>query len=133
MAGSGGPYLERAAELSWIADFEDAVASDLSVFHRIDAPLASIGSAHLVRLAEYLPAYNGAVAACLRPIVEAEHRSALGDAGAMFPADPDHYPSTPSPVPAIESAPSTNDIASLAAASQRDAGWGIPTIEYLGG
>lgn len=55
-----GPLEERALELSWIADLEPEVVSDLRVFHRVDDPYA-LDSALFFTWAEQLPHYQGAV------------------------------------------------------------------------
>lgn len=54
-------------ELLWLLELADDVASDLSVFHRIDEEeVPQMPSIRYVRLATRLGAYSGAVAARLR-------------------------------------------------------------------
>lgn len=48
--------------MQWTVDLEDEIASDLSVFHRIDDP-AELDAARYFRLAELLASYDGAVRA----------------------------------------------------------------------
>lgn len=58
--------MESAGELlPWILPHLGAIASDLSVFHRIDDP-DDIGMPKFVRLLEHLTAYNGAYLVSLR-------------------------------------------------------------------
>lgn len=49
----------------WLLDLTDEVASDLSVYHRID-DWESMSARRYCRLVPLLPAYGGAVAAALR-------------------------------------------------------------------
>lgn len=46
--------------MQWTIDLEHEIASDLSVFHRIDDP-SSLDAPRYFRLAELLPFYDGAV------------------------------------------------------------------------
>jgi hypothetical protein len=53
--------MARTAEVLWVLDHLDDIASDLSAFHRIDN-YEQMGSVRFLRLAYRLPAYGGVMA-----------------------------------------------------------------------
>lgn len=71
----------------WLLDLTDEVASDLSVFHRID-DWESMSARRYCRLAPLLPAYGGAVAAGLRRLVQQEQERAQEQAAPVYRAGP---------------------------------------------
>lgn len=125
-----GPLVARAVELSWIADYEPEVASDLSALHRIDDPM-SMDCARYFRLAELLPAYEGAVRmAALRDVRESRTSPEGGgsddDVAAARHAAVATGMSDPGQVGAGEVV-AVDDVAALAAMSQQP---GFPGITY---
>lgn len=70
----------------WLLDLTDEVASDLSVYHRID-DWESMSARRYCRLVPLLPAYGGAVAAGLRRMLqEAQPAAPTQAAAASRPA-----------------------------------------------
>lgn len=91
----------------WVLDHLEDVASDLSVFHRVD-DWRGLPSSRFFLWAERLPAYDGAV----RAVLMAEQTA-----------------SAPAPARGVSAHPSV-DVATLAAISDHP---GFPGIEYVGG
>lgn len=71
----------------WLLDLTDEVASDLSVFHRID-DWESMSARRYCRLVPLLPAYGGAVAAGLRRMVQEEQERQQAQAAPVYRAGP---------------------------------------------
>ena len=98
--------------MSWIPEYEREIESDLSVFHRIDNPDELPGSRYF-SLAEFLPAYGGAVAhAIARDFAESAQEVRAEDPVVVNPIVRD-------------------DVAHLAAKSQNNQGF--PGIEFTAG
>lgn len=97
-------------ELLWIDELWEDVVSDFSAIHRVDDPL-SLPSPRFFSLAQRLPAYPGAVQAAMRVQVMEAQRELQ---------------------PAQTGAPMNDDVAAVAALSQRGGGE-FPGIEYVGG
>lgn len=97
-------------ELLWIDELWEDVVSDFSAIHRVDDPL-SLPSPRFFSLAQRLPAYPGAVQAAMRVRIMDTQRQLQPEAAG---------------------APMTEDVAAVAALSQRGGGE-FPGIEYVGG
>lgn len=97
----------------WVLDYLEDIASDLSVFHRVDDPMA-LSSSRYFLWAERLPAYEGAVRAAL-----------LRDTKPPVVGVPDGLGAAPPAEPPTEVSP-----AALAAMSDHP---GFPSIEFTGG
>lgn len=69
MGGCLGEVPGRAYQIGWVVAYLDDVASDMSVFHRVDDVTALDGPT-LFKLAWRLPAYSGAV----RAVVQAQQQ-----------------------------------------------------------
>jgi len=85
--GGGGepkPLRRRLAQLAWIIPHLDDIASDMSVFHRVDDITVMPGRAFF-RLAYRLPAYEGVMRA--RVLAEQEDQQPRSD----------HQPAAPRP------------------------------------
>lgn len=133
MAGAGrprpGPLFARAAELSWIADHEPEVASDLSAIHRIDDPM-SMDCARYFQLAELLPAYEGAVR--MAALVARQRAEGDGTTGDIDDVEAARHAAAATGAPGPDTVTGGTgdraDIAALAAMSQQPGGF--PGIEY---
>lgn len=71
----------------WLLDLTDEVASDLSVYHRID-DWESMSARRYCRLVPLLPAYGGAVAVGLRRLVQEQQDAEKAAATPVFRAGP---------------------------------------------
>jgi len=111
--------MARTAELLWIVECEEDVASDLSVFHRIDDPDQLDGPRYFL-LAERLPFYAGACQGRARMLATSA------------PAPVGHVVAGPSPVATRHGQPvvTINDASAAAALTQN--GQGFPSVEYRG-
>lgn len=95
----------------WVLDHLEDVASDLSVFHRVD-DWRELPSSRFFLLSERLPAYDGVVRAVL------------------LAGQPSPPVAAPAPVAGVAGRPVLEDMSLMASIADHP---GFPGIEYVGG